>query len=248
MDSQAIAAAQQVEVEHHEHDHPPYLRHHFETVEQQKEASSFGMWLFLLTEIMFFGGMFMAYLLYRNWYYDAFVAGSNTLGIGLGTTNTAVLIVSSFTMAMGVYCAEIRNRKGLLLSLSITILLGLIFLGIKSVEYHEKYTAHHIPGANFSIDEFVHPVDKRDVPLAPDMAEHAQIFFFLYFALTGMHALHMIIGIAILFGLLYKAWKGAYTNGHSTTIDNFGLYWHFVDIVWIFLFPLLYLISRHPLH
>ncbi len=248
MDSQAIATAQQVEVSHHEHDHPPYLRHHFETVEQQKEASSFGMWLFLLTEIMFFGGMFMAYLLYRNWYYDAFVAGSNTLGIALGTTNTAVLILSSFTMAMGVYCAEIRNRRGLMLSLGVTIILGLAFLAIKSVEYHEKYTAHHIPGANFSIEEFVHPQDKRDVPLAPDMAEHAQIFFFLYFAMTGMHAVHMIIGICLLFGLLYHAWKGAYTNGHSTTIDNFGLYWHFVDIVWIFLFPLLYLISRHPLH
>jgi cytochrome c oxidase subunit III len=248
LDSQTIAAATQAEVESHEHEHPPYLRHHFETVEQQKEAGSFGMWLFLLTEIMFFGGLFMAYLLYRNWYYDAFVAGSNTLGIQLGTINTAVLILSSFTMAMGVYSAETRNRKGLMTSLGLTIVLGLVFLGIKTVEYHEKYTAHHIPGANFSIDEFVHPTDRRDVPLAPDMAEHAQLFFFLYFAMTGMHALHMIIGISILFVLLYQAYKGAYMDGHTTTIDNFGLYWHFVDIVWIFLFPLLYLISRHPLH
>ena len=118
MDSQTVAVRQQAEVAHHEGAHPYYLRHHFETVEQQKEAVSFGMWLFLLTEIMFFGGLFMAYLLYRNWYYDAFVSASNTLGIGLGTTNTAVLIVSSFTMAMGVYCAEMRNKRGLLLSLS----------------------------------------------------------------------------------------------------------------------------------
>ncbi len=247
MDSQAVVLGRESETEHHDHDHPSYLRHHFETVAQQKEASSLGMWLFLLTEIMFFGGLFMAYLLYRNWYYDAFVAGSNTLGIGLGTTNTAVLILSSFTMAMGVYCAETRNRKGLMTSLGITIVLGLVFLGIKSVEYHEKYTAHHIPGANFSIEDFVHPKDARDVALAPDMAEHTQLFFFLYFAMTGMHALHMIIGISILFALFYKAWKNEYTTGHSTTIDNFGLYWHFVDIVWIFLFPLLYLISRHPL-
>ena len=119
---------------------------------------------------------------------------------------------------------------------------------IKSVEYHEKYVEHHIPGPGFSIDDFVHPHDPRDVALAPDVAQHAQIFFFLYFAMTGMHALHMIIGASILVVLIYKAWQGAYTTGHTSTIDNFGLYWHFVDIVWIFLFPLLYLISRHPLH
>ena len=178
MDSQAIAT-EHGEHELHDEAHPAYLRHHFVTVDQQRETASFGMWLFLLTEIMFFGGLFMAYLLYRNWYYDAFVAGSNTLGIALGTTNTAVLIMSSFTMAMGVYSAEIRNRKGLLISLSCTIFLGLVFLGIKSVEYHEKYVEHHIPGSSFSVEDFVHPTDKRDVPLAPHMAQHAHLFFFL---------------------------------------------------------------------
>jgi cytochrome c oxidase subunit 3 len=247
LDSQAIATANAAEIESHEHEHPPYLRHHFETVEQQKEAASFGMWVFLLTEIMFFGGLFMAYLLYRNWYYDAFVAASNSMGVTLGAVNTFVLIISSFTMAMGVWCAEMRNRRGLLLSLGLTLALGLVFLGIKSVEYHEKYVEHHIPGANFSIDDFVHPKDARDVPLNPDMAEHTQIFFFLYFMMTGMHALHMIIGVGILCVLIYKARQGVFTGGHSTHIDNFGLYWHFVDIVWIFLFPLLYLISRHAL-
>jgi cytochrome c oxidase subunit III len=248
LDSQAIATgAVDSQQAHEAEEHPSYLRHHFVTVEQQQETASFGMWLFLLTEIMFFGGLFMAYLLYRNWYYDAFVAGSNTLSIGLGTTNTAVLILSSFTMAMGVYNSEIRNRKGLIVSLSLTILLGLVFLGIKGVEYHAKYVEHHIPGSNFSVEDFVHPTDKRDIPLAPDMAQHAQIYFFLYFAMTGMHALHMIIGVSILSVLLYRAWHGAYVNGHTSTIDNFGLYWHFVDIVWIFLFPLLYLISRHHL-
>jgi len=230
----------------HEHAALPQHRHHFETQEQQREAGTFGMWLFLLTEIMFFGGLFMAYLLYRNWYYDAFVASSNTLGIGLGTTNTGVLILSSFTMAMGVYSAETRNRKGLLISLSLTICLGLVFLGIKTIEYHDKYTEHHIPGASFSVEDFVHPTDKRDVPLAPDMAQHAQLFFFLYFAMTGMHALHMIIGIVILLWLLVRAQQGAYTDGYVQPIEYFGLYWHFVDIVWIFLFPLLYLINRHP--
>jgi cytochrome c oxidase subunit 3 len=169
LDSQTIATGHaEAHAEHEEH--PAYLRHHFVTVDQQRETASFGMWLFLLTEIMFFGGLFMAYLLYRNWYYDAFVASSNTLGIGLGTTNTAVLILSSFTMAMGVYSAEIRSRKGLITSLGLTIVLGTMFLGIKSVEYHDKYVEHHIPGASFSVEDFVHPTDKRDVPLAPDMA------------------------------------------------------------------------------
>jgi cytochrome c oxidase subunit 3 len=232
---------------HAVNEHPAHLRHHFETVEQQREASSFGMWLFLLTEIMFFGGLFAAYLIYRNWYYPAFVAGSHQLSIWLGGINTVVLISSSFTMAMGVYSAEMKNKRGLLLALGATLILGLVFLGIKAVEYTEKYEKHHIPGANFSIEEFVNPADlTKDKPLAYDMAEKTQMYFSLYFAMTGMHALHMIIGIAILTILMIRAWGGAYTDGHMTTIENFGLYWHFVDIVWIFLFPLLYLISRHP--
>ncbi len=205
------------------------------------------MWIFLLTEIMFFGGMFMAYLLYRNWYYDSFVAGSNLLSIMSGTIMTVALIISSFTVAMGVYCAEMRNRKGLLIALSLTLVLGLSFLCLKANEWYGEYTAHHIPGANFSIEDFVHPTDARDVAMAPDAAEHTQIFFFLYFSLTGVHALHMIIGCAVLTVLLFQVKAGAYTDGHTSMIQNFGLYWHFVDIVWIFLFPLLYLISRHPL-
>ena len=227
------------------HEHPAHLRHHFETVEQQREASSFGMWLFLLTELMFFGGLFTAYLIYRNWYYPAFVAGSHQLSIWLGTINTGVLITSSFTMAMGVWSAEMKNKRGLVLALGATLILGIAFLGIKTVEYHEKWEKHHIPGANFSIENFVHPDDPKEKVLAPDMAEKTQMYFSLYFIMTGMHALHMIIGIGILCALLLRAMAGAYTTGHMTTIENFGLYWHFVDIVWIFLFPLLYLISRH---
>ncbi|MBB6146457.1 cytochrome c oxidase subunit 3 [Silvibacterium bohemicum] len=244
MDSQAIAT--HPEHAHGEHEHPPYLRHHFATVEQQRETASFGMWLFLLTEIMFFGGMFAAYLIYRNWYYPAFVAGSHQLSILLGTVNTAVLICSSFTMAMGVYSAEMKRKGALVMWLLLTILLGTVFLGIKADEYHEKWEKHHVPGLNFSANDFVngskgYPDDK----LAPDMAQKSQVYFSLYFAMTGMHALHMIIGISILIVLVIRARQGAYTEGHMTTIENFGLYWHFVDIVWIFLFPLLYLISRH---
>ena len=116
-------------------EHPPYLRHHFNSAEQQADAASFAMWLFLLTEVMFFGGLFTAYLIYRNWYYPAFVAGSHQLNVVWGTTNTFVLILSSFTMAMGVWCAETRRRKGLVLCLTLTFILGLCFLGIKTIEY-----------------------------------------------------------------------------------------------------------------
>ncbi len=246
MDSQLIATVPGERV-HAGHDdaHPPFLRHHFETISQQREAASFGMWVFLLTEVMFFGGLFCAYLIFRNWYHPAFVAGSNMLDITLGTTNTAVLIGSSFTMAMAVYSAQMRRRGALVLYLSLTIVLGFAFLGIKGVEYHQKFVDHHVPGYNFSIQEFVHPTNPKAIPLAPDMAEKTQIYFSLYFAMTGMHALHMIIGISLLFFLVARAWQGAYTEGHVMTIENFGLYWHFVDIVWIFLFPLLYLISRY---
>jgi cytochrome c oxidase subunit 3 len=194
---------------------------------------------------MFFGGLFCAYLIYRNWYHAAFVVASNTLDVKLGTINTAVLICSSFTMAMGVFSAEMHRRKALVGYLLATIVLGSIFLGIKAIEYHEKYEKHHIPGANFSIEEFVHPPDPKEPPVPVDMAQKTQIYYTLYFGMTGMHALHMVIGVAIMLILTYKAWQGAYTTGHLTTIENFGLYWHFVDIVWIFLFPLLYLISRH---
>ncbi len=244
MDSHAVATHPEAE---ESHEHPAYLRHHFETVEQQREATQFGMWLFLLTEIMFFGGMFCAYLIYRNWYYPAFAAASNTLSIKLGAINTAVLITSGFAMAIGVWCAETRRRKGLVLSLILTMVFGLIFLGVKYVEYSEKFELHHVPGADFSIAQFVHPsAASHETPLAPDMAEKTQIYFSLYFAMTGMHAVHMIIGIAVLIWLLVRAQQGAYTSGYVQPIEYFGLYWHFVDIVWIFLFPLLYLINRHP--
>jgi cytochrome c oxidase subunit 3 len=237
---------------HAEHVHvaTPQHRHHFETEEQQREAGSFGMWLFLVTEIMFFGGMFCAYLLYRNWYYPAFAAASNQLSVPLGAFNTAVLITSGFCMAVGVYAAEVRKRGLLVAMLILTTLFGLVFLGVKADEYHEKWEKHHIPGASFNISEFVNPAGYgiKEEPLMPDMAQKTQIFFFLYFAMTGMHAIHMIIGIGLLVWLIKRAYRGDFSAGYVAPIENFGLYWHFVDIVWLFLFPLLYLINRHPLH
>jgi len=222
------------------HDNPALL-HHFATAEQQKDAASFGMWLFLVTEVMFFGGMFCAYLVYRYWYFGDFGAASQSLDIRLGALNTVVLICSSLTVALAVRCAQIGKQKSIVIYLLLTIVLGLAFLGVKAVEYKSKFDENHIPGqAGFHLAGHIpsHP----DIPVNQ---AHAQVYFSLYFAMTGMHALHMIIGVGLFAFLTYKAWQGHYTSDYYTPVENAGLYWHFVDIVWIYLFPLLYLIDRH---
>jgi len=215
--------------------HATTLRHHFENQEQQQEASSLGMWVFLLTEIMFFGGMFMAYLAYRQIYSESFAAASSKLDVTLGAVNTIVLICSSLTMAMAVRSAAVGKQKMIVFFLIATLFFGGIFLGVKAKEYHDKYVHHEIPGANFHPDDWPKNVDMS----------HASLYFGLYFGLTGLHASHMIIGAGFLLFLIYKANKGAYTPEWHTPVEMFGLYWHFVDIVWIFLFPLLYLIDPH---
>jgi len=198
------------------------------------------MWLFLGTEVMFFGGMFCAYLIYRLWYYHEFAAGSRSLDIWLGTVNTAVLICSSLTVALGVRAAQMGKRRLLVLLLLLTLVFGLGFLGIKGVEWHDKFVHHHVPGISFNADELI-----RDNPQIHIDPAHTQIYFSLYFAMTGLHALHMIIGVGIFCYLTYYAWKGRYTPEYNTPIEIGGLYWHFVDLIWIYLFPLLYLIDRH---
>ncbi|MCC6860853.1 MAG: cytochrome c oxidase subunit 3 family protein [Bryobacterales bacterium] len=209
----------------------PALRHHFDTAEQQKDASTLGMWIFLVTEIMFFGGLFAGYTVYRQLYPNVFAAASNELDILLGGVNTAVLIFSSFTMVLAVWSAQTGSRKGLMVNLVLTMLLGLVFLVIKGFEWHHKWVMHEIPGASFHWE-------------GPNPGQ-AQLFFSLYFAMTGLHALHMVVGIGILSLLLYMAWRGRFSRDYYTPVDTAGLYWHFVDIIWIFLFPLLYLIGRH---
>jgi cytochrome c oxidase subunit 3 len=209
-----------------------FQQHHFDDLAQQHEASWTGMWVFLATEVMFFGGMFAGYTLYRTAYPQAFVAASNELDIWLGTINTAVLICSSFTMALAVRAAQLGQRKPIVIFVSLTILLGAVFLGIKSVEYYHKFVEHLVPGASFRFPEVA-------------LARPAEIFFSLYFAMTGMHALHMIIGIGLLANLIVKARRGVFSPVYNTPVELVGLYWHFVDIVWIFLFPLLYLLGRH---
>ena len=165
--------------------HGPELLHHFETAAQQKDSATLGMWTFLLTEIMFFGGMFTAYAVYRSMYYDAFASTSKYMNLVLGTLNTAVLICSSLTMAMAVRAGQLNQQKLVTWFLIATMVLGCIFLGIKAVEYHEKWVEHLVPGFNFHYEE-------------PQYAHEAQILFFLYFVMTGMHAVHMIIGEGLL--------------------------------------------------
>ena len=222
--------------------HHPALRHHFESMEGQKEASTFGMWVFIAQEILFFGGMLLAYTIYRNLYYDSFAAGSHHLDVKLGTINTAVLICSSLTMALAVHAAALGRRGATVLFLLLTIALGSVFLGIKVVEYADKFHHHLVPGPYYDA-EVLRGADGKALP--PEVALHSQIYFALYFSLTGLHALHMIIGIPIIAVMAWLARRGRFSPEYYTPVEITGLYWHFVDIVWIFLFPLLYLIPHH---
>lgn len=240
--------------QHGDHAHHPALQHHFDNMEQQRDAGSIGMWVFLVTEIMFFGGMFLAYIIYRVKYPLEFAAGSYALDVTLGGVNTAVLIGSSLTMALAVFFAQVGVRKLLITFLLLTVLLGGIFLGIKAVEYKHKFDHHTYPGLGFKPDEKMQPEweskHAADIQRAAQEGyrfdvKKVQMFYFIYFAMTGIHALHMIIGMALMLVLTYMAWRGRFSPEYHGPVELSGLYWHFVDIVWIFLFPLLYLIGRN---
>jgi cytochrome c oxidase subunit 3 len=220
--------------EAHAHAETLALREQFDTAAQQKDASTLGMWIFLITEVMFFGGMFLAYTVYRRTYPDIFAIASSSLNVYIGAANTVVLLCSSFTMVLAVRASQLGRTRAIVLFLILTLLLGGVFLGVKAYEWNEKFVEHHIPGPSFHFEG-----------LLPDQQGHAQLFFSLYFAMTGLHALHMVIGAGLLSVLIWQARKGRFTAEYMTPVDLSGLYWHFVDIIWIFLFPLLYLIDRH---
>jgi cytochrome c oxidase subunit III len=288
-----------------DHYHPPGLQHQFENMKQQEESVSIGMWMFLAQEIMFFGGMFTVYLLYRWKFPMAFAAGSNHLDAFLGGLNTLVLIVSSLTMALTVYYAQKGDRMKQVVLIILTMIFGTAFLGVKAVEYTEKYNHGLIPFSNWNLKtkdggklvERASALPFETKVSAAEMkngtAEHkyhnpkgvfqwtdislaergekegiltewekvgyydsgklderkfeskVRIFFWIYFCMTGLHALHMIIGLGLMGWLLWKAWVGSYSAEYFSPVEMSGLYWHFVDIVWIFLFPLLYLLGRH---
>ncbi len=210
--------------------HSTALAHQFDDIEQQHESASLGMWIFLATEVMFFGGMFLGYSVYRGVYSVAYSQASRHLDVLLGAINTGVLLGSSLTMALAVHAAQLGGRRTVVVFLVATILLGSVFLGIKGFEYYHKYEEHLIPGRHF---EFSGP-----------NADHAQIFFSFYFVMTGMHALHMVVGIGVMLVMIMLTLRGRFSSEYYFPVEMTGLYWHFVDIVWVFLFPLLYLVDR----
>jgi cytochrome c oxidase subunit 3 len=257
--------------------HGPELRHHFETAQQQREAAALGMWTFLVTEVMLFGGIFMGYIVYRWAFPEVWAEAAHHLNTPLGTVNTVVLLVSSLTVALAVNAAEAGNRRTVLTMLGITLLLGFTFLGIKAWEYSEKFahcagysnpiawvtgSGQHavdeclVPGRNFLWPE-EHAAEGAAATEGAQQVEasgHAQgvvaqglkspyqLFYFLYFVATGLHALHMIIGITVVSIIAFLAWRGLFTPAYFTPVEIGGLYWHLIDIIWVFLFPLFYLV------
>ena len=205
--------------------------HQFDDAAQQRDAATFGMWVFLATEVLFFGGMFLGYTAYRLAYPAAFAEASHHTLIAFGGTNTAVLLISSATMAFAVRAASEKRRTALVLRLFATAALGVLFLGIKGCKYAREISEHLLPGSAF---QFPQPY-----------ATHAQMFFYLYFLMTGVHALHVTIGVILIAMFGFRAWRTDAFTRHDTAVDLLGLYWHFVDIVWVFLFPLIYLVGRH---
>ncbi len=296
--------------------HEPGLQHQFEDMKQQEESVSIGMWMFLVQEIMFFGGLFTVYLVFRSKFPMAFAAGSNHLNAFWGGLNTLVLIVSSLTMALTVYYAQKNNRNMQVIMIVLTMLFGMTFLGVKVIEYTDKYDHGLVPVTGWNkrakaaqhteSSGIVLPFEVRAAAAAetgqgaeehpyinprgefqwtdtslvkqaleeqakdPDgtyltsserigyfsnnqidankFRDKVRSFFWIYFVMTGLHALHMIIGLGIMAWLLWKAWQGTFTSDYYAPVEMSGLYWHFVDIVWIFLFPLLYLLGRHFMH
>jgi cytochrome c oxidase subunit 3 len=217
---------------HEEGHHHPFLQHHFEDLGQQHEASTLGMWFFVAQEILFFGGIFCAYFIYRSLYHDAWKAGAHHQNWQIGAANTIVLIGSSLTMALAVWGAQQAKRKFTTLMLVLTLILGSIFVGVKGYEYREHIHEGLFPGAMFTHVE--HP--------RPELTRGVELFMTFYFTMTGLHALHMVIGAGLLLWFIKRSWRGDFGPEYYGPVEIMGLYWHFVDIVWIFLFPLLYLV------
>jgi cytochrome c oxidase subunit 3 len=197
------------------------------------DSAMLGMWTFLITEVLFFGGMFGAYAVYRNMYPGAFASTSRYMDVVLGGSNTAILICSSLTMVLAVRAAQLSKRKDLIMYLILTMVFGTAFLGVKAFEYHNKWVEGLVPGLHWGA-----------YAEAPQYAHQAQLLFFLYFCMTGMHAIHMIVGLGLLTYLVIQSVRNQYSEYYFAPVEMIGLYWHFVDVVWIFLFPLLYLIGQ----
>jgi cytochrome c oxidase subunit 3 len=214
------------------------VAHHFEDIEQQRDVETFGMWMFLATEVLIFGAVITAYTVYRLRYPVDFEAASSKLNVLIGSINTIVLLSSSLTMVLAVHATRMGRQKMILTCLLLTIFLGLAFFGFKAVEYYEDYKESLVPGLRFEPGEWA-----EHTP--PVNAAHVQLMLVFYYIMTGLHAAHMIVGIGLLSWLVYRARRGMLTPTRYMSVEVVGLYWHFVDIVWIFLLPLLYLTGTH---
>ena len=212
--------------------HPTHLQHHFVSSEQQFDAAKLGMWLFLITEILLFSGMFVAYIVYRLWHPEVFLHSSTLLDWRMGGLNTLVLLASSLTIALAVHSAQLDNKRALVRYLALTLVLSFVFLVVKYFEYTGKFAYGVFPGARFS-PEGSYAV--YDIPYAAQ-------FLSIYFVMTGIHAVHIIIGMCVMARMTFRAYRGDFNSEWYTPVELTGLYWHLVDIIWIFLFPLLYLI------
>ena len=220
----------------HAHAHPAFLAHHFDTPAQQFDAAKIGMWAFLVQELLFFSGLFVAYGIFRGWYPEMFAQASHQLDRTMGTVNTLVLLVSSLTAALAVRSSQLGKKDEVTRYLIVTIVCALIFLVVKYFEYGHKFEAGLLPGKYF------HPHAEH---LAPNthLGPEGHVFFSLYFMMTGVHALHIIIGIGVLIWILKRNLSGEFSKDFFTPVDIVALYWHLVDLVWIYLFPLLYLVG-----
>lgn len=217
----------------------PALAQHFDDLAQQRRAATLGMWVFLSTELMLFGGLFGSYIVYRYLYPTAFAEAGTHMAWGLGSINTVVLISSSFTAVLAVYGAQTQSRGIVLIGVALTILLGLTFLGIKSYEYYIDYEEQLIPGYHFNESMWVNWTETRFTPAMYIL--QVKMFFVLYFIMTGLHAVHMIGGMTALTCLFVGVWREQVQLEDPSLVENIALYWHFVDVIWIFLLPLLYL-------
>ena len=213
---------------------PAALWHHFRDLEHQQDTNTLGMWVFLATEIMIFGALFTGYTIFRTRYTPSFEAASRHLNLLIGGVNTVVLLTSSLTMALAVRAAHRGNSQAIVRYLALTLLLGTAFLSLKAVEYYCDYRERLVPVLSFDAAEWRH---------GEVNPQHVQLFLIFYYVMTGLHAVHMIIGMSILVVLMVMARRGAFTAAYNAPVEMWGLYWHFVDVVWIFLLPLLYLIG-----
>lgn len=206
-----------------------HFAHHFKSAEHEYTASKQGIWLFMATEILMFGAIFVAYAIFHTLYPDMFAEGASHLDWKLGFTNTLVLIFSSFTMALGIYYCQKNQKQKAVVSLLITLLCGLVFMTIKYFEYHHKFELGLFPGKYFAFADAKH--------------SNLALYFSFYFVMTGLHGLHVLIGMGLITWVLIRTAKGEFNEKYFTPVEGVGIFWHIVDLIWIYLFPILYLIG-----